>query len=162
MRLKIALWTILGLTLSTAPAWACSCAGRPSVADALRSYDAIFLGRATILESAEMEESGFLLSDLKVGFEVHRSFKGNQNSGATVYTASTTPACGYPFVQGNLYLVYASGNNKTGSIGTSTCSRTHRVFWFTWLWPWSDAYRLSNLLEEEEVVGQYESAHDPG
>jgi hypothetical protein len=103
---------------------ACSCGGLTSTCD--RSWnlgEAIFLGKATSLEKVAPAASGMPVS-YAVHFTVEESFRGASAPGAemVVDTGMGGGDCGYPFVPGTSYLVYASIN--AGRLYAGICSQT--------------------------------------
>ena len=109
------------ILLLTLPAWLllllhpsalspCSCINRETAADALVSYDAVFEGdvvavqRLVIPSHWESEPP----SQGQIAFvRVIRTWKGALPPVATVYTGSGGGDCGYQFIPGQHYLVFA-------------------------------------------------------
>ena len=60
-------------------------------------------------------------------FSVEESFSGTPTKKAEVATGLGADDCGYPFVNGASYLVYAYRNEKDNRLYTSSCTRTKRV-----------------------------------
>ena len=96
---------------------ACGCVGIASRCD--RSWipkETAFLGRVTAMEKTG--ESGFQ-SSYAARFVVDENFSGAAaGSEATVYTGTGGGDCGYPFVPGVSYLVYAGQQNGDGRLHT--------------------------------------------
>ena len=59
-----------------------------------------------------------------VTFQVTRTWKGPVKSEISIYTGEGGGDCGYPFVVGREYLVYAFKAFGTGPPATGICSRT--------------------------------------
>ncbi len=99
---------------------ACTCMPPPPAADALESAEAVFVGEVeSITDLGSESRGGSALVDLAVS----RWFKGNGDDRAEVRTLKATSMCGYPFEEGDAYLVYASDAGD-GNLGVSLCSRT--------------------------------------
>jgi len=114
--------TLFVLTFAAAgTALACSCMVEdiPVEAQITKSYDgaaAVFTGKVTRIE---MTPAGL---EVKVHIKVTKSWKGNVRGEIIVKTARDSSMCGYQFLKGKTYLVYASGSPK--ELGVSNCSRT--------------------------------------
>jgi len=126
-RVSIAL---LLLIFSPSLVQACSCVmvGTGCGPWSLQREGAVFLGKVTAkVAQARPDAAG--ISDLSAGYAVHfsvdESFYGVSDPGAeaVVYTGSGAGDCGYPFVVGTSYLVYA-GAGTDGRLSTGTCSGT--------------------------------------
>lgn len=118
------------LTFSPSVLRACSCVvvGTGCGPWSSQGEGAVFLGRVTAkVAQARPDAAG--ISDLSSGYAVHfsvdESFRGGAAPGgeAVVYTGSGFGDCGYPFVVGTSYLVYA-GAGTDGRLSTGTCSGT--------------------------------------
>ena len=121
---------LLALTLSLAAssdARACSCALPPPFAEAVERSDAIFLGEVLAIESTETGDSA---APIWAVFRVDRSWKGDPPQTTRVMTAASSVSCGFRFVPGTRYLVYAF-RGGTGlpedpnGLHTNLCWRTH-------------------------------------
>jgi hypothetical protein len=109
---------------------ACSCivVGAGCGPWSLQGEGAVFLGKVTAkVAQARPEAPGIadLSDDYAVHFSVDEGFYGGAEPGreAVVYTGSGFGDCGYPFVVGTSYLVYA-GAGRDGRLSTGTCSGT--------------------------------------
>jgi hypothetical protein len=60
-------------------------------------------------------------------FSVEETFSGTRTKEAEVATGLGADDCGYPFVSGASYLVYAYRDEKDGRLYTSSCTRTKRI-----------------------------------
>ena len=118
------------LTLGPSAVRACSCivVGTGCGPWSLQGEGAVFLGKVTAkVAQARPDAAG--LVDLSVGYAVHFSVDESFSAGAepgreaVVYTGSGNGDCGYPFVVGTSYLVYA-GAGRDGRLSTGTCSGT--------------------------------------
>jgi hypothetical protein len=92
------------------------------------SAGVVFLGKVTE-KIAQARPTAAGAVDLPAGYAVHFSidesfYGGPEAHGETVvYTGSGGGDCGYPFVAGTKYLVYA-GAGRDGRLSTGICSRT--------------------------------------
>ena len=123
------MWRIalLSLALLGKAALACGCVGMLSSCDrGWAAGDTIFLGRVTAVKPVDDAKPGAFLSTVSARFVVEESFHGNGVSGneLTVYTGSGGGDCGYPFVPGQTYLVYASPGPGDNLLHTSVCTET--------------------------------------
>ena len=114
--------------LASAPACLaarCDCMG-PGTAQAARTHsDAVFVGvAASVRDTLVLEDPGRRQAYTAVTFRVRSGWKGVRTRNVTVLTSLNT--CGYPFRQGESYLVYAR-RAPVGEIRpllTSICTRT--------------------------------------
>lgn len=60
-------------------------------------------------------------------FSVEETFSGAPTKESEVATGLSADDCGYPFVKGASYLIYAYRDEKDGRLYTSSCTRTKRV-----------------------------------
>ncbi|HEX7479977.1 MAG TPA: hypothetical protein VF331_19400 [Polyangiales bacterium] len=112
------------LGLQSAPAHACKCAPPPATSDALHAAEAVFEGRVTaILE--EPAPAGQPSSAWLVRLHTVRAWKGVETEDITVRTPKDSAACGYAFVSGESYLVYAAG--PTAQLAVDSCGRTQLI-----------------------------------
>jgi hypothetical protein len=103
-------------------AFACTCdesspTGRveQSVSEALADAEAVFAGKVVAIYKRTRP--------VRVVFMVDRSWKGNVPSRVVISTGRGDGDCGYRFVSGRRYLVYA-GSALLTRWGTSICRRT--------------------------------------
>jgi len=124
-RIMFAVWLLLGGWLfgsGPAPAHACSCAEAPAPEIALRESDAVFSG---IVLSVRETRNGVVRSSadpVEVTFRVTEVWKGIGTDKVTVRTAASTASCGFGFVEGMPYIVYARETNL--GLSTGLCTRT--------------------------------------
>ncbi|HEU4453270.1 MAG TPA: hypothetical protein VFR81_09425 [Longimicrobium sp.] len=98
----------------------CSCVPPPSVPRALGEADAVFQGRVIDVRTGR--------EDLRVRIRVARRWKGAGGDTVTVRTARGSPSCGFDFVAGTEYLVYARrARAPETALAVSLCSRTKRA-----------------------------------
>jgi hypothetical protein len=122
----------LAMLLSASSARACSCALPPAFSEAFERSDAIFLGEVLAVESAAPD---YYPSAVWVVFRVDASWKGDTPATTRLLTAADGASCGFTFVPGSRYLVYAfQGVEGWGSgsdpkaLWTNLCWRTH-AYW---------------------------------
>lgn len=100
---------------------ACSCM-QLTASEGLTSSSFVFTGE--VLEIAKNEATRF--GGLEVTLRVKRLWKGNPVETLKVHTAGSSAACGYSFVKGQTYLVYAV-SDEADPLRVSLCSRTAPV-----------------------------------
>jgi hypothetical protein len=115
--LAIAMLGLVSLA-HAAEARACSCMAL-SPAEGLSSSHAVFTGEVTAITKNEATKFG----GLEVTLRVKKVWKGTPTEETKVHTASSTAACGYPFILGKTYLVYAA-RDEADPMRVSLCSRT--------------------------------------
>jgi hypothetical protein len=101
-----------------ADAHACSCM-KLTPAEGLSSSHAVFTGEVISIAKNEATQFGGLEVTLRVG----KVWKGDPPAEVKVRTAGSSAACGYPFVEGKTYLVYAV-HDEADPLRVSLCSRT--------------------------------------
>jgi hypothetical protein len=129
---------------------ACECVGIATLCD--RSWiprETVFLGRMVATEKTG--ERGFLSANA-ARLRVEESFSGAgaARGEVTVYTGMGGGDCGYPFVPGLSYLVYAEQGSGDGRLHTGVCSATTPVVraggLLRELRAWRDHERLDDLF----------------
>lgn len=130
---------VVGATLAhPKPAWACSCVFPPAPADALSQWEAVFQG--TVVSVAEARSWPFVdqirnwlglpyvydYGSRLFSINVARSWKGVTITRVDVRTGHGGGDCGYGFVTGVEYVIYA-GQTSDGNWGTNICSRTSPI-----------------------------------
>ncbi|WP_316569505.1 hypothetical protein [Neobacillus sp. YIM B06451] len=102
---------------------ACSCAGPQAVETEFQNKTAVFSGKVLKIEDRNFNLFTQSSADpLTIIFEVKSVWKGPSQSQLIVTTAKSSASCGANLIEGNEYLVYASG--KTGKLETGLCDRT--------------------------------------
>ncbi len=137
MRSKvICVLSLLFVMLCAESVAACSCGGGGAPCEAYGKASAVFVGTVTSIkqrktESVEVErkraDTGEYLSPLIYTFVVHKSFSGVDGSEVEVGSGRGGGDCGYEFVQGAQYVVYAYGDPRNNLLSTSICTRTRLV-----------------------------------
>jgi MYXO-CTERM domain-containing protein len=87
--------------------------------EGLSSSHAVFSGEVTQVERNKATRFG----GLEITFRVERVWKGDAKKEIKVHTAGSSAACGYTFVKGSKYLVYAVSDDAD-PMRVSLCSRT--------------------------------------
>ncbi|WP_181884469.1 hypothetical protein [Neobacillus piezotolerans] len=116
---------------------ACSCAGPQPVETEFQNKTAVFSGKVLKIEDRNFNLLSQSSADpLTVIFEVKSVWKGPSESQLIVTTAKSTASCGANLIEGNEYMVYASGN--LGDLKTGLCDRTEL---------------LQNATEDLQILG---------
>ncbi len=121
------MFAVLWLVGNTEQAYACKCVVPGTPSDEMEKFDAVFTGRVlTVQHSFDPNAASFSPGDLTtVGFTVSTVWKGSVDEAATVTTPPTGGSCGFAFVEGEEYVVYA--HKPTGDesgLSANICSRT--------------------------------------
>ena len=95
---------------------ACECDEPPDTIKALTESSTVFAGEVIEITNDPTN------NEIIVKFETQRSWKGVSENQVTVVTGSDDGNCGFRFVLGETYLVYATG---TDTLYTSSCSRNN-------------------------------------
>lgn len=126
--LLLAVFSLFVLLASAARAEACSCAGPGSPCQAYGGAAAVFIGTVTDIrdgtrERARGEEVNW--APRTVTFSVSEAFSGVEGTQAQVSTGMGGGDCGYSFVKGVSYVVYAYRMGGGGQrLATGICTRT--------------------------------------
>ncbi|WP_129676899.1 hypothetical protein [Candidatus Chloroploca sp. Khr17] len=105
-----------GLVGSPPVAYACSCVPVPPPRQAFEEATAVFSGRVVSIVNDEEE--------LLVTVALERRWKSELEGQVTLTTPGSSAACGFPFEEGEQYLIYAQTTD--GQLTTDLCSRTAR------------------------------------
>lgn len=102
----------------------CSCAMPRTPREAFDRSDAVFRGVA--IDAPPLSAGGPLVSEWRrVRIRVLERWKGSVPDTATVHTAWVDAACGYPFVEGEEYVVYArAATQPDRRLDVQLCSGT--------------------------------------
>jgi hypothetical protein len=111
------------ITTGSSPAvvLGCSCSEYPTFEQAFLQSAAVFRGTVTSIVPAD--PSYFM--QVWVTLQTTAWWKGAASETATVMTGANEAICGYPFVIGSEYLVFAPVYNVGGPLQTHLCWRTH-------------------------------------
>ncbi len=108
-------------------AHACSCVQPGSPSEELEKFDAVFAGRVISVHHSYDPAGRSVTRDDRstIGFEVSTVWKGEIHESTTITTPPTGGSCGYRFVEGESYVVYAYERPYgDGGYSAGTCSRT--------------------------------------
>jgi 5-hydroxyisourate hydrolase-like protein (transthyretin family) len=115
--------------------FACSCAGSGPPCQAYWKADAVFVGRVKAIDLKarfEIGRNGEELrapggGEVRVTFTITEAFRGAPGKEVDIFTRDGSPACGYGFQNGEIYIVYAHEYTKgSGKLYTNICSRTQK------------------------------------
>ena len=118
------------LVLTPGSAFACSCAGPISDAEAERDSDAVFAGTVTGYEIAKPIGNAPSPDDVRLALlvewelEVDIYVKGELAAEQTVASSGQGTACGFQFDVGKRYLVFAYESEEEGGLATNSCTNT--------------------------------------
>ena len=139
------------LTFVSSNAWACSCVF-PTVEEDFQGSDVVFTGEALRIDQIEDErrikwDEEEFLETVEVELKLRETWKGTHEARKTVLTALHEPSCGYPFVVGNSYVVFAyerkiemgADKEEVEVLYTHLCSANHE----------RDYDRATQALQEE-------------
>jgi tissue inhibitor of metalloproteinase len=121
--LAVVVLALSGIAATASPCWACSCAGATPKEHA-KSADVVFTGRVKEIRGGDSDDGTLGDDNLKVRFRVQKVYKGKARRTTTVRTNESGAACGYGFVEGKRYTVFAQKAN--GKLSTNLCSGTKR------------------------------------
>lgn len=114
---------IAGLTAAPRAAGACSCTGEVSFNQAVAFSHEIYLGTVVDVRSAAPEYPYMV----RARIAVTQYWKGAPGDTASVLTGEDSGVCGFDFVPGEEYLVYAQPYTFD-DLFTHSCSRTHHTY----------------------------------
>jgi hypothetical protein len=122
-RISVVAVFVLALSFREGDALACSCGLASPPCEAAWRADAVIAGVVRSVEVIEHVELGPPHQSRLVKFEVEQSFINGRPGIVELTTGRDSGDCGYEFVAGKRYLVYAS-KQGAGGLSTSSCSRT--------------------------------------
>ena len=111
------------LNIAPTKSYTCSCAAPGPVQDELERSDAVFKGEVIGVVDAK-ENSTLQSSADPIAFiiKVDEIWKGIDQTEVVIYTERDSASCGFNFIEGHEYLIYAS--KSEGDLHVSLCSRT--------------------------------------
>jgi len=111
------------LNIAPTKSYACSCAAPGPAQNELERSDAVFKGEVIGVVDAK-ENSALQSSADSIAFiiKVDEIWKGINQTEVVVYTERDSASCGFNFMEGHEYLIYAS--KSEGDLRVSLCSRT--------------------------------------
>ena len=108
-------------------AYACKCVVPGSPSEEMEKFDAVFAGKVLSIDhSFDPNAASFSPGDhTTVGFSVDTVWKGTVDKNIDLTTPPTGGSCGFAFVAGEEYIVYAyEGSDQGENLSVSICSRT--------------------------------------
>jgi len=109
------------LVVNKQPAWACSCVVPGSPQEEMSRVSAVLAGRVLQIDTP-FGAVGNTADSVRVTLQVQTVWKGPTDSVQAVITSQHSASCGYSFVEGEEYLIYAFA--QEGILQVSLCSRT--------------------------------------
>ena len=130
--------TLVGLALlvgviwflgTPGPVYACSCVAPGTPLEELEQSSAVFAGRVVSAQHSYDPKSGSVIRERDdrstIGFEVDAVWKGTVHEDMYITTPPTGGSCGFTFIEGEEYIVYAYDSNyDDGGYSTGICTRT--------------------------------------
>jgi hypothetical protein len=111
-----------GCLVTPSRAEACSCVGGIPLCESLWMTAAVFSGEVVAIAEPGGQQ-GPQFARRRVTFRVLDVWRGSVGASVEITTGMGGGDCGYNFVKGSRYLVYAHANNA-GELSTGICSRT--------------------------------------
>ena len=136
MMLRVASVSLVSLALLLGVLWflgnpeqvyACKCAQPGTPSEELEKFSAVFAGRVvSVRHSYDPDAASVSPEDRStVGFEVSAVWKGTVHEDMYVTTPPTGGSCGFTFIEGEEYIVYAYDSaHADGGYTVGICSRT--------------------------------------
>ena len=121
---------VLWLLWTPGPVYACSCVQPGPPSEELKVSAAVFAGRVFLVEHSYDPEGRFVTPDDRstIGFEVSAVWKGTVHESMYITTPPTGGTCGFTFVEGEEYIVYAYDSHyDDGGYSTGICTRTSHL-----------------------------------
>ena len=109
-------------------AMACSCMSPPPFEKSVKQADAVFVGEVASSAPVDGRQRfmGMMSDELVAyGFAVEEVVAGDVGSSVEVITHSSSATCGFPFQEGDRYVVFA--DEREGRLETYLCSRTEPI-----------------------------------
>ena len=106
---------------------ACKCAQLGTPSEELEKFSAVFAGRVVSIQHSYDPKAASVSPDDRttVGFEVSAVWKGTVHEDMYITTPPTGGSCGFTFVEGEEYIVYAYDSAYAdGGYTVGICSRT--------------------------------------
>ena len=113
--------------VSAGHVYACKCAEPGPPMEELGKFDAVYVGKVFLVQHSYDPEAKSVTPEDRstIGFEVSAVWKGSVHETTYITTPPTGGSCGYTFVEGEEYIVYASASPYgDDSYTASICSRT--------------------------------------
>ena len=125
-KLRLSTCLVTALLMGGETAQACTCMAPRTAAEAFERSSSVFSGRVTKISLPFLDRIGITRSgNHRVEFAVRKHWKGAQSKSAVVLTRLTGETCGFPFQEGQEYLVYVAPGR--GDIETGICTGTKSI-----------------------------------
>ncbi len=125
MRFILCLGLISGyLAVKPQMAWACSCAAFLTPEEEMTHSTAVFTGKVLEVHTPRFVDVENL-EPVRVTFQVYSVWKGPELDRTVAFTSGGSASCGYAFIEGKEYLVYADGTLE--QLKVYSCSRTVEI-----------------------------------
>ncbi len=118
---------VLWLLWTPGPVYACSCVQPGPPSEELERSAAVFAGRVFLVDHSYDPQGRIVTPDDRstIGFEVSAVWKGAVHEDMYITTPPTGGSCGFTFVEGEEYIVYAYDSHyDDGGYATGICTRT--------------------------------------
>jgi len=109
-------------------AWACDCGKRdPQPCQLLSATDVVFVGTVLRIDTDMFKEEESTGSPETVSrFHIDEKISGTTGPEIDLYPGLSNDGCGYPFIEGGQYVVFAFQGGK-GQLYTTVCSGTRSI-----------------------------------
>jgi hypothetical protein len=125
LRLFVSCLALATMMAAASDAEACTCMRSPAACEAVWETAAVFVGDVVQIEDTTQAAAGLRISQRRVRLRVSETFRGNVGGTVEVLTGKGGGDCGYGFVMGQRYVVYAS--EGPAGYHTGICQRTRPV-----------------------------------
>src|SRR5262245_55689686 len=119
--------TLLFLPVTRTDVYACDCAGNRPPCEAYWEASAVFAGIVTNSSLISVKDGDQQYQQRLVSFAIEEAFRGPHETSAEVITGVWDGDCGFGFIRGERYLVYAYTNPQDNKLYTSICQRTRAL-----------------------------------
>jgi hypothetical protein len=119
--------TLLFLPVTRTDVYACDCAGNRPPCEAYWEASAVFAGIVTNSSLISVKDGDQQYQQRLVSFAIEEAFRGPHETSAEVITGVWDGDCGFGFIRGERYLVYAYTNPQDNRLYTSICQRTRAL-----------------------------------
>jgi Carboxypeptidase regulatory-like domain len=119
--------TLLFLPTTRTDVYACDCAGNRPPCEAYWEASAVFAGIVTNSSLISVKDGDQQYQQRLVSFAIEEAFRGPHETSAEVITGVWDGDCGFGFIRGERYLVYAYTNPQDNKLYTSICQRTRAL-----------------------------------
>jgi hypothetical protein len=116
--------TIALLTIGAERPSACSCIGPIVACQSSWTSDAIVVAKVLNVGPVTEVRGEYLRRQRLVRINVQETFKGLPLGDADIITGGGGGDCGYNFIAGQTYIIYAHRNTMMGQMEAGICSRT--------------------------------------